>query len=78
MNEYISKLEKASEGRLICRMNAGKEIMQQMYAAMDIFVLTSEFESFGRTLVEAMSKKTVVIPTNSGGAPNVVGNEKNL
>ncbi|HAI92966.1 glycosyltransferase family 4 protein [Eshraghiella crossota] len=78
LNEYISKLEKASEGRLICRMNAGKEIMQQMYAAMDIFVLTSEFESFGRTLVEAMSKKTVVIATNSGGAPNVVGNEKNL
>ena len=40
LNEYINKLESASEGRLISRMNAGKEIMQQMYAAMDIFVLT--------------------------------------
>ena len=50
--------------------------MKRFYSENDIFILTSEKESFGRTLIEAMSQKCVVIGTNSGGVPSVI--HKNL
>src|SRR5690625_1822232 len=50
--------------------------MDKFYYDIDVFILTSNYntESFGRTLVEAMSRKTVVLTTNAGGAVEVVGN----
>lgn len=50
--------------------------MKQFYEDLDIFILTSEKESFGRTLIEAMSQKCTVIGTNSGGVPSII--HKNL
>lgn len=56
--------------------NLQLEEMKDFYGQNDIFVLTSENESFGRTLIEAMSQKCTIIATNSGGVPSVV--QKNL
>lgn len=54
--------------------------MDVFYYNIDVFILTSKenSESFGRTLVEAMSRKTAVLTTNAGGAVEVVNNNNNV
>lgn len=46
--------------------------MGSFYRGLDIFVLTSERESFGRVLIEAMSVGCPVIAANVGGVSEVV------
>jgi len=41
-------------------------------ADLDIVVSSSHYESFGRTLLEAMACERVVVATNVGGIPEVV------
>lgn len=61
-------------------INISLKEMNQFYYDIDFFILTSNrnTESFGRTLVEAMSRKTVVLTTPAGGAVEVVGNDSNV
>jgi len=44
---------------------------EQILAVADLFLLTSETESFGLAALEAMAAKVPVISTNSGGLPEV-------
>ncbi|MBA3971875.1 MAG: N-acetyl-alpha-D-glucosaminyl L-malate synthase BshA [Bacteroidetes bacterium] len=44
---------------------------EQVLAIADMFLLTSETESFGLAALEAMAAKVPVISTNSGGIPEV-------
>ncbi len=44
---------------------------EQILAVADLFLLTSETESFGLAALEAMAAKVPVISTNSGGIPEV-------
>ncbi len=48
--------------------------MESFYYNIDVYVLTSypKSESFGRTIVEAMSRKTAVLTTDAGGSVEVV------
>ncbi|MCO5259843.1 MAG: glycosyltransferase family 4 protein [Crocinitomicaceae bacterium] len=48
------------------------EIMH-FYSAIDLFVMSSEGETFGMVTVEAMFSKTPVIGTNTSGTPEVLG-----
>src|SRR5699024_3365692 len=50
------------------------------YYLIDVFILTSNYntESFGRTLVEAMSRKNIVLTTNAGGSVEVVDDNQNV
>lgn len=61
-------------------INIDIQTMDTFYYDIDIFILTSNYntESFGRTLVEAMSRKTIVLTTNAGGSVEVVGNLENV
>nr|WP_246065397.1 glycosyltransferase family 4 protein [Allobacillus salarius] len=61
-------------------INIDIEAMNNFYYDIDIFILTSKFntESFGRTLVEAMSRKTVVLTTDAGGSVEVVDNNESV
>lgn len=74
---YIYKLKKKLDDVEVL-FNADEETMSNLYYKMDIFVVTSENESFGRTIIEAMSRNTAVIGSDSGGVPEVIGRRKNL
>lgn len=50
--------------------------MADFYYLSDVFVATSSFESFGRTLLEAMSRRNCVLGTSVGGIPEVVGDRE--
>jgi len=75
-----AKLEKSFGSRFDGKINITLEEMDKFYYDIDVFVLTSNHntESFGRTLVEAMSRKTVVLTTDAGGSVEVVGNINNV
>ena len=47
------------------------------YSAMDIFMMTSEFEGLPLSLLEAMSCECAVVATNAGGIKEVVINKVN-
>lgn len=76
--QMFKRLKNKLGNRFIGNINVQFEEMEEFYYDIDVFILTSKnnSESFGRTLVEAMSRMTAVLITNSGGAVEVVGNEK--
>ncbi len=47
--------------------------VRRLFAAFDLFALTSDHEPFGMVLLEAMVAGVPVIATDCGGAPEVVG-----
>ena len=78
--EMFSELNRILGKRFEGLTNITLEEMDKFYYDIDVFVLTSkrDSESFGRTLVEAMSRKTAVLTTNSGGSVEVVGDKNNV
>jgi N-acetyl-alpha-D-glucosaminyl L-malate synthase BshA len=48
-----------------------QEQMEDILAVSDIFLLPSEYESFGLAALEAMAARTVVISTNAGGLAEI-------
>lgn len=75
-----NKLEQTFGSRFDGKINITLEEMDKFYYDIDVFILTSNHntESFGRTLVEAMSRKTIVLTTDAGGSVEVVGNLDNV
>ncbi len=61
-----------------CRQDLSQQEMSDYYYGVDIFVMTSRFESFGKAAVEAMSRKCAVMATAVGGLPEVVGKKEAL
>lgn len=51
----------------------GKQVeMEDVLAIGDLFLLTSEYESFGLAALEAMAAEVPVISTNAGGLPEIM------
>jgi len=48
-----------------------QEQMEEILAVSDVFLLPSEYESFGLAALEAMAAREVVISTNAGGLPEI-------
>ena len=51
-----------------------QEQMEDILPIADLFLLTSEYESFGLAALEAMAAEVPVIPTNAGGLPEIIIN----
>lgn len=48
-----------------------QEQMEDILAVSDLFLLTSDYESFGLAALEAMAAEVPVISTNAGGLPEI-------
>ncbi len=51
--------------------------MEDIFAIADLFLLPSEYESFGLAALEAMAGGAPVITTNAGGLPEIITNGEN-
>ena len=49
-----------------------QEQIEEILVVSDLFLLPSEYESFGLAALEAMAAKNVVISTNAGGLPEII------
>ncbi len=64
------------QDRLIYREELSQSEMSDYYYGLDMFIMTSRFESFGKAAVEAMSRGCAVIATGVGGLPEVIGDDR--
>lgn len=75
----LKRISKAvGEENLESHLNFSQQEMSDFYYGVDIFLMTSQFESFGKAAVEAMSRKCAVVSTAVGGLPEVIGLPENL
>ena len=63
---------------LIYMHDLDQKQMSDYYYLVDFFIMTSNFESFGKAAVEAMSRKCVVLSTAVGGLPEVIDDRDDL
>lgn len=49
-----------------------QEQMEDILAISDVFLLPSEYESFGLAALEAMASRAIVISSNAGGLPEIM------
>ena len=71
-------IDAIGEERLIYMQDLSQKEISDYYYLVDIFVMSSMFESFGKAAVEAMSRKCAVLSTTVGGLKEVIGKEENL
>ncbi|MDD5259388.1 MAG: glycosyltransferase family 4 protein [bacterium] len=78
---YRRKIEKLVTGRGLkdkVIFTGFREDIIGIIKSLDVFVLSSESESFGRVLVEAMACGVPVIASRVGGIPEVVGEDSGI
>lgn len=66
------------EENLIYMQDLSQAEISDYYYMVDVFVMSSMFESFGKAAVEAMSRRCAVVSTSVGGLTEVIGKEENL
>ena len=71
-------IKSIGENNLIYMQDLSQSEIADYYYMVDIFVMTSMFESFGKAAVEAMSRGCSVVSTAVGGLPEVIGKQENL
>ncbi len=71
-------IKQIGEENLIYMQDLSQAEIADYYYLVDVFVMTSMFESFGKAAVEAMSRKCAVVSTGVGGLTEVIGKEENL
>jgi len=78
--EMFARMSAQYGDRFEGRINVPFAEMEDFYYSLDVYVLTSwpKSESFGRTIVEAMSRKTAVLTTDAGGSVEVVDNPETV
>jgi N-acetyl-alpha-D-glucosaminyl L-malate synthase BshA len=67
----IERLCRESSSHNDIRFLGKQEQMEDILAVSDLFILPSEYESFGLAALEAMAAEVPVISTNAGGLPEI-------
>jgi N-acetyl-alpha-D-glucosaminyl L-malate synthase BshA len=67
MEDMVKDLGIAEDVRFLGK----QEQMEEILVVSDLFILTSDYESFGLAALEAMAASMPVISTNAGGLPEV-------
>jgi N-acetyl-alpha-D-glucosaminyl L-malate synthase BshA len=67
----IERLCRESTAHNDIRFLGKQEQMEDILAVSDLFLLPSEYESFGLAALEAMAAQVPVISTNAGGLPEI-------
>ena len=68
---HIESLARQSDARKDIIFLGRQEEVEEIMAISDLFLLPSEYESFGLVALEAMAAEVPVISTNAGGLPEV-------
>lgn len=71
--KFKDKIYQKKTKNLTIFQNLNQEEMSNFYYPIDIFIIPSIFESFGKVAVEAMSRKCCIVSSDVGGLPEVVG-----
>ena len=66
--ELVRELDLCDEVRFVGK----QQDMEDIFAVADLFLLPSEYESFGLSALEAMAGGSPVICSNAGGLPEIV------
>ncbi|MCR5108680.1 MAG: glycosyltransferase family 4 protein [Lachnospiraceae bacterium] len=66
------------EENLIYMQDLSQSEIADYYYLLDVFIMSSLFESFGKAAVEAMSRKCSVVSTGVGGLKEVIGRDENI
>ena len=66
--ELIRKLDLAEHVRLLGK----QQDMEEIYVISDLFLLPSEYESFGLAALEAMAAGAPVVASDAGGIPEII------
>lgn len=68
---YVESLCRESPSHADIRFLGRQEQVEDILAIADLFILPSEYESFGLVALEAMAAGVPVVSTNSGGLPEI-------
>ena len=68
---YIETMCREAKAHADIRFLGKQEQMEDILAVSDLFLLPSEYESFGLAALEAMAAEVPVISTNAGGLPEI-------
>ncbi len=68
---YVEGLCRESDSHADIRFLGRQEQMEDILAISDLFILPSEYESFGLVALEAMAAAVPVVSTNAGGLPEI-------
>ncbi len=68
---YVERLCRESDSHADIRFLGRQEQMEDILAISDLFILPSEYESFGLVALEAMAAAVPVVSTNAGGLPEI-------
>ena len=68
---YVERLSRECDCHNDIRFLGRQEQMEDILAISDLFVLPSEYESFGLVALEAMAASVPVASTNVGGLPEI-------
>ncbi len=68
---YVERLSRECDCNNDIRFLGRQEQMEDILAISDLFILPSEYESFGLVALEAMAASVPVVSTNVGGLPEI-------